>query len=585
LFLTGAGTHNIKVGYAMNFLSNDIINGSDGGVIAIDWNGTFSQGPCPPAVLAAHGGVCTGNFGYYWVQDLATLGKVSSDNQAFYVQDAWTVGKGLTLNLGVRFDKEFVPTYRAGQKDIKWGFADKFAPRVGAAWDVMRNGKVKVYGSYGLFYDIFKYYLPRGAFGGDYWHNCYSTLDDPNYTLIVPTRTAAGTYCPPPAAYPGTALGEFNFRSVSNDATDSLLDPNMKPMRQQELIFGADWAISPMLALESRYARKRLDRAIDDVGVLGPGVETYYIGNPGEGIVANLLTRSTTDGDNSGVVHPPVCPTCQATPKPKRDYDSVEFRLTKRASATWFGSVSYTWSRLYGNYGGLASSDEPTRADAANASRYYDLPHMQFDAFGKPSYGPLATDRPHTLKAWAWYRLKWLGMETTLGGAQQIYQGTPITTQWPVASSSSAVQYVVGRGNFLPLTRAANGDLVAGTVQNGARMEVYENTDLSLHHDIKVSKTNEALRLSFGIDVENIFNQNNAVRIQTNPLRNTNTSAFVSPGVHDWLALTTTGWNFIGASNGVAQNNTAKSTLANTYGQAAAFQAPRNVRLQVKFSF
>ncbi|MEO5935612.1 MAG: TonB-dependent receptor, partial [Terriglobales bacterium] len=582
LFLTGAGTHNLKFGYSINKLSNDIINGSDGGVIVLAWGEAFSQGPCPPTLPAAN---CQGPFGHYWVQDFATLGKVSSDNQAFYVQDAWTVGKGVTLNLGVRFDKEFIPSFAAGGQNIEFGYGDKFAPRIGAAWDVKQNGKLKIYGSYGLFYDIFKYYLPRGAFGGDYWHNCYQTIDDPNYTLIVPTRTAANTYCPPPAAYPGRFLGEFNFRSVSNDPKDSLLDPLMRPMRQQELIFGADWAISPMFALETRYARKRLDRAIDDVGVLGDTVETYYIGNPGEGNLVNLLARTVSDGTNTGFTAPPVCPTCNNTPKPKRDYDAVEFRLTRRASAKWFGSMSYTWSRLYGNYGGLSSSDEPTRNDAANASRYYDLPHMQFDATGKPSYGPLATDRPHTMKAWAWYKLNWLGMETTVGGAQQLYQGTPITTAFPVASSSSAVQYVVGRGNFLPLTRAANGDLVAGTVQNGARMEVYQNTDLSLHHDIKVSKTNEALRLGFGIDVENIFNQNNVIRVAVNPLRNSNTTAKTSTGSHDWLALTTTGWNFIGAANGVAQNNTARSTLANTYGQANGFQAPRNVRLMVKFSF
>ncbi|MEO5937314.1 MAG: TonB-dependent receptor, partial [Terriglobales bacterium] len=154
LFLTGAGTHNLKFGYAINKLSNDIINGSDGGVIVLAWGEAFSQGPCPASLNPAN---CQGTFGHYWVQDFATLGKVSSDNQAFYIQDAWTVGKGVTLNLGVRFDKEFIPSFIAGGQNIEFGYGDKFAPRIGAAWDVKQNGKLKIYGSYGLFYDIFKY--------------------------------------------------------------------------------------------------------------------------------------------------------------------------------------------------------------------------------------------------------------------------------------------------------------------------------------------------------------------------------------------------------------------------------------------
>ena len=46
---------------------------------------------------------------------------------------------------------------------------DKLAPRVGFAYDVKGDGKWKAYGSWGIFYDIFKLELPRGSFGGDKW--------------------------------------------------------------------------------------------------------------------------------------------------------------------------------------------------------------------------------------------------------------------------------------------------------------------------------------------------------------------------------------------------------------------------------
>lgn len=43
------------------------------------------------------------------------------------------------------------------------------------------------------------------------------------------------------------------------------------------------------------------------------------------------------------------------------DYDAVELALDKRHSGDWSARVSYTWSRLYGNYSGLAQSDEDGR--------------------------------------------------------------------------------------------------------------------------------------------------------------------------------------------------------------------------------
>jgi hypothetical protein len=39
------------------------------------------------------------------------------------------------------------------------------------------DGKWKIFGSWGIFYDFFKLELPRGSFGGDKWIEYYYTLD------------------------------------------------------------------------------------------------------------------------------------------------------------------------------------------------------------------------------------------------------------------------------------------------------------------------------------------------------------------------------------------------------------------------
>jgi hypothetical protein len=50
---------------------------------------------------------------------------------------------------------------------------DKLAPRLGAAYDVFGNGRMKVFGSWGLYYDWTKYELPRGSFGAETWCTYY----------------------------------------------------------------------------------------------------------------------------------------------------------------------------------------------------------------------------------------------------------------------------------------------------------------------------------------------------------------------------------------------------------------------------
>src|SRR6185369_16332991 len=179
-----------------------------------------------------------------------TNGNVSSFNHAIYFQDAWTI-KGFTVNAGLRMDKEDVPEYQAGAGGVQFGFGEKLAPRIGVAYDVLHNGKVKAYFSYGKFFDIMKLGLPRGSFGGDYWHDCSYTIDNPDHTTILPA-VVGGHYCPAdgsPAsgALPGRFIENINLRQNPNGPGLPAIDANMKPVQQHEYVAGVDWAITPMI--------------------------------------------------------------------------------------------------------------------------------------------------------------------------------------------------------------------------------------------------------------------------------------------------------------------------------------------------
>jgi hypothetical protein len=610
-FKKGFGTHNFKFGYAFNRGTNDILSGFNTAAVYVAYNTVYTPqttvGTNNCAAIASANTTlfgssngCQGNWGTVNFRELGTTGKVGGNNHALYAQDAWTIGKGLTLNLGVRMDKEALPTYIAGFNGINFGWGDKVAPRLGASYDLLGNGKVKLYGSFGYFFDIMKYQLPRGSFGGDYWHDCVYAMDSPDITLLQPTRDSSGHYCPlgggsAPAngTFPANSIRfieNVDFRQPANDpgsfgslGSTGLVDPNLKPMKQHEMVVGVDWALTSQLAFETRYSRKRLDRTIEDAGIMTENGEQFYIVNPGEGINATLPSFE--------------CTTCPANPKAHRDYDGIEFRLTKRqGSSNWFGSLSYTYSRLYGNYSGLTATDISDGGGArngANTDRAFDEPFMSYDSHGALINGPLATDRPNTFKAYGYYRLKWWHMESLIGAYQQLYSGTPLSTY---VSVQNAPVFVEGRGKFADITRDSSGNWVLNGVSE-RRTPKYAQTDLSFIQEAHVSKNNEKLVLGFEANITNLFNQRSVTYINQNLIA----SSFISPdswdatpsGI-DYKSLLA-GYNYITTANTepynfgttctVASPCKTKNVLNSMYGQPYGWQDGRGMRFKLKFTF
>ena len=167
------------------------------------------------------------------------------------------------------------------------------------------------------------------------------------------------------------------------------------------------------------------------------------------------------------------------------------------------------------------------------------------------------------------------------------------------------------------LSRAANGDIVKNGVVNDARTAPYLQTDLSLGHEVKVSKTHEGMRLKFVANASNLFNQHAATAfyqfaIPTNlvsPTRvTTNSSGVVVPQQRfagdpsvDWGKVMN-GYNYIDALNGkgafagsyscpTSSNPNATCaiqsplTMANRFGKPQVFQSARVLRLEMHFVF
>ena len=156
----GGGLHTLKTGYGFQRTLNDINSYYPGGYVFIFWDRPYVFGG------ATRG---RGSLGYYEVNDRRITNMAGSNIHSLYVQDQWAVSDRLTLNLGLRTEDEKVPTFRPEflETAIHFTFKDKLAPRLGAAYDLHGDGRVKLYGSWGLYYDWTKYELPRGSFGAE----------------------------------------------------------------------------------------------------------------------------------------------------------------------------------------------------------------------------------------------------------------------------------------------------------------------------------------------------------------------------------------------------------------------------------
>jgi hypothetical protein len=541
---SAAGQHTFKAGYEINRLHTEPAYGSwPNGYLRFYWNGTYT------GQTSRLGEKMKGKYGYLRHYLYGESGNASSDNQSIFFQDAWQVNRRLTLQLGLRMEREYLPSFAVADnipsKAIEFGFGEKLAPRLGMALDVLGNGKWKIASSFGLFYDMMKYAMPQGSFGGAKYQMWFYPLDNPDPMFYASKLQKDGD---------GLALYEplkdlqlfehIDYRIPSNDPNDNTIDPNLKPMRRRVYDFSTDYALSPTMVFSARYTHNSVDRVIEDVGTLTPQGEKYYIANPGFGIT---VAPGTWDAGY------PV------TPKAKRNYDALELRLDKRFSNNYYFSTSYTVSRLYGNFSGLASSDEPDadglgRTDPS-VSRYYDLPWLSYDSHGKLVEGRLGTDRPHALKFFGAYTWKNKLGETNFGPNFMLMSGTPVTTQ--VNVNATAPVYVNGRGDL-------------------GRTPVFSQMDFYVYHEIPIGETK---RIKFDVNIQNLFNQSTVTGMYTNVLHDDyGQSLKFNPPTDffkgfDWQQM---------VAAGVADGSLYKDPR---FGMAQVFQGPRTLRLGLKFTF
>jgi outer membrane receptor protein involved in Fe transport len=351
---------------------------------------------------------------------------------AGYIQDQWQILPNLTVNAGVRIEQQigyiagFLQNTTApdtGEKIGDKGFQldNLIAPRIGFIYDPTQEGKSKLFGHWGRFYENIPMDMNVRAFGGETLRSTVLGTDQSGnannscpFDHSSPNLVASLLQCP---AGPTQALGGgVNY-----------VAPGMQGQYTQELIFGGEYEILPDFTIGANYVHRTLPVVIEDMSTNGG--QSYFIANPSENFDSeaaklDALAMSTSDPNLKALYESRASQlrVVKTFDPPSRNYDALQITAKKRPTGNSLIQASYTYSRAKGNYPGLFSTE--TNQLDPNITSMYDLPDLMPNR-----YGASGLDRPHNLKVDGFYQfdLKKLGILIT-GVSFRAQSGIPHNT-------------------------------------------------------------------------------------------------------------------------------------------------------------
>jgi outer membrane receptor protein involved in Fe transport len=422
-----------------------------------------------------------------------------------YAQDTWQLLPNFTLNLGIRYEQQvgYAASEFAGSltptgetvPDRAYTLNNLWAPRLGFIYDPTKEGKSKIFGHWGRFYENVPLDLNVRAFGGEII----------NFSSINGNGTTPGsTGYDPNCHVDHGSMGLVGALDACSDRSPSLggegvefISPGMKGQYTQEIILGTEYEILPDFKVGVSYIHRTLPQVIEDIST--DGGTNYLITNPGvdnsaqsrdlEAQSAAMLMKSgcssfTDKSDGCNLQQRGLAEVLDnrsqqlkavgGFDKPSRNYDALQFTVTQRPTARSLVLASYTYSVEKGNYPGLFSTE--TGQLDPNITSLYDLPDLMANRYGR-----LGLDRPHNVKVDGFYQfdLKQYGQLTT-GGSFRAQSGLAhnALAASPHPGYGSGESYVLPRGAMprSPMTSQLDVHLSYGhRVAKGTVLEAFVN--------------------------------------------------------------------------------------------------------------
>jgi carboxypeptidase family protein/TonB-dependent receptor-like protein len=272
-----------------------------------------------------------------------------------YVQDKWQPAEHITLNLGVRYERQgSVPLTR-----------NAFAPRVGLAWDLLGDGKTVVRGGIGKFYETqligVGTALAQSAVISPAF--VFDTGEDRSaLSGRIPTRHV----CLQPSNNNGLAVLSPACRAALDTLRNSVLagnNLNTEPTLDGDRRLGYLWSFS---AGVERQLAADMAIAVDYVGNRAYDQTALIDVNEPRLINGRLVRPGVAAFDPNGTLIPSQARGAtfqrvlqfQTLDALNSDYNALEMSLEKRYSHNWSGRFSYTLAKAnnVGSTGGRSTN-------------------------------------------------------------------------------------------------------------------------------------------------------------------------------------------------------------------------------------
>jgi hypothetical protein len=284
--------------------------------------------------------------------------EVRSEGQAVYLQDTWTMDQ-LTINAGLRAEKwEHFASDGSQVATFDWDIA----PRLSVVYDLVGDGRSKVFGFVGRYYDPVR-----------------NNMSD-----------FAGALTGPVDEEQINVYGEWLTFRVRGGATtpDALFAPTTKTPYTDEFMLGYSTTFGDSIGFSATVTHRQTRDILEDFDL---ALYSDPNATPADGAIGHAFPGSPfyiplsyfgyDAMPNSNYV-------IGTLPGGERNYTGFELVLTKYKTDNWFGQVSYTHNAAEGNTNSDSNADfqgDWIALDPRAPNVYGDQPgniEHQFKAYG-----------------------------------------------------------------------------------------------------------------------------------------------------------------------------------------------------------
>lgn len=326
-----------------------------------DLSGTVDQAELNALQFSDTAGNPYGNVNVYRaVRSVNAPYSVQSKGQTFYLQDTWTWDQ-LTINAGVRAEEW---SHYSSGGDKLFTFDWELAPRLSVVYDLFGDGRSKVFGFAGRYYDPIRNDMTN--FAGNLSGPVTDEQINVNGTWVT-FRTRGGPVTP-----------------------DSVFGPSTKTPYTDEIMAGFSTTVGEDIGISFTATNRKTRDIFEDFDLnlysdptLTAATAPDGYAYPGSQFYLPYSYFGFDSQPNANYV-------LGTLPGGKRDYTGYEIALTKYKTDNWMGQISYTYNDAKGN------SNSDGNAD-------YQGDWIALDPRAPNAYGKQPGNIKHLIKAYGSY--------------------------------------------------------------------------------------------------------------------------------------------------------------------------------------